>query len=103
MVQTLRILSENSLGQVKFHLRLYQRQLLRSFRSMFQVIRIFQQTDKDDAAELVFRSIHRRCSVKEGVPRNFAKFTGKQLCQALFFNKVAGLRLQRDSGRDVFQ
>ena len=70
---------------------------------MFQVIRIFQQTDKDDAAELVFRSIHRRCSVKEGVPRNFAKFTGKQLCQALFFHKVAGLGLQRDSGRDVFQ
>ena len=25
-----------------------------------------------------------------GVLRNFAKFTGKQLCQSLFFNKVAG-------------
>ena len=24
--------------------------------------------------------------------RNFAKFTGKHLCQSLFFNKVAGLR-----------
>ena len=24
--------------------------------------------------------------------RNFTKFTGKQLCQSLFFNKVAGLR-----------
>ena len=29
---------------------------------------------------------------KKGVLRNFAKFTGKQLCQSLFFNKVAGLR-----------
>ena len=29
---------------------------------------------------------------KKGVLRNFAKFTGKQLCQRLFFNKVAGLR-----------
>ena len=26
-----------------------------------------------------------------GVLRNFTKFTGKQLCQNLFFNKVAGL------------
>ena len=34
------------------------------------------------------RSSHRRCSVKKGVLRNFAKFTGKHLCQSLFFNKV---------------
>ena len=27
---------------------------------------------------------------KKGVHRNFAKFTGKHLCQSLFFNKVAG-------------
>ena len=27
-----------------------------------------------------------------GVLKNFAKFTGKHLCQSLFFNKVAGLR-----------
>ena len=25
---------------------------------------------------------------KKGVPRNFAKFIGKHLCQCLFFNKV---------------
>ena len=29
---------------------------------------------------------------KEGVLGNFAKLTGKYLCQSLFFNKVAGLR-----------
>ena len=29
---------------------------------------------------------------KKGVLRNFAKFTGKHLCQSLFFNKIAGLR-----------
>ena len=40
-----------------------------------------------------FRSSHRRCSVRKGVLGNFAKFTGKHLCQSLFFNKVAGLRL----------
>ena len=26
---------------------------------------------------------------KKGVLRNFAKFTGKHMCQRLFFNKVA--------------
>ena len=40
----------------------------------------------------VFRSSHRRCSMKKGVLRNFTKFRGKRLCQSLFFNKVAGLR-----------
>ena len=29
---------------------------------------------------------------KKGVLRNFAKFTGKHLCQGLFSNKLAGLR-----------
>ena len=29
---------------------------------------------------------------KKGVLKNFAKFTGKQLCQILSFKKVAGLR-----------
>ena len=29
---------------------------------------------------------------KKAVIRNFTKFTGKHLCQSLFFNKVAGLR-----------
>ena len=33
-----------------------------------------------------------RCSVTKGVLRNFAIFTGKHLCQSLFFKKVAGLR-----------
>ena len=35
------------------------------------------------------KSSHQRCSIKKGVLRNFAKFTGKHLCQSLFFNKIA--------------
>ena len=37
-------------------------------------------------------AVVQRCSVKKGVLRNFTKFTGKHLCQSLFFNKVASLR-----------
>ena len=37
---------------------------------------------------LFFRSSHQRCSVRKGVLRNFAKFTGNHLCQSLFFNFI---------------
>ena len=40
--------------------------------------------------QMTTRSSHQRCSVRKGVLRNFAKFTGKHLCQVLFYNKVAG-------------
>ena len=30
--------------------------------------------------------------LRKGVSRNFTKFTGKGLCQILFFNKSAGLK-----------
>ena len=36
------------------------------------------------------RGSQRRCSVRKGVLRNFAKFTRKHLCQSLFFDKFAG-------------
>ena len=39
----------------------------------------------------IVRSSHQRCSVTKGVLSNVAKFTGKRLCQSLFFNKVASL------------
>ena len=43
---------------------------------------------------------------KKDFLRNFAKLTGKHLCQGLFYNKVAGLRpatlLKRDSNKGVF-
>ena len=52
-----------------------------------------------------FQKSHRRCSVKKGALRNFAKFTGKHLRQALF-NKVARLRppntIKKESLTQVF-
>ena len=38
---------------------------------------------------LLFRSSHLEIFCRKGVLRNFAKFTGKPLCQSLFLNKVA--------------
>ena len=52
------------------------------------------------------RSSHGTCSVRKGVFRNFIKFTGKDLYQSLFFNKVAGHKLatllKGNFGTDVF-
>ena len=45
-----------------------------------------------DVLKRLVRSSHRRCFVRKDVLRNFAKFTGKHLCQSPFFNKVADLR-----------
>ena len=39
---------------------------------------------------------------KKGVLRNLAKFTGKHLCQSLFFNKVAGNFLKNETLAQLF-
>ena len=50
------------------------------------------------------RNNHRTCSIKIDVLKNFVKFTGKHLCQSLFFNKVASLRpLLQPQASDVFK
>ena len=45
------------------------------------------------------KAVVQRCSVIKGVLRNFARFTGKHMCQRLFCNKVAS---KRGSGTGVF-
>ena len=42
-----------------------------------------------DALDYLFRSGCPEVFCKKGVLRNFAKFTGKHLCQSLFFNTAA--------------
>ena len=41
------------------------------------------------------RSSHQTCTMKKVVRRNFAKFTGKHLCQSLFFKRPATLLKKR--------
>ena len=40
--------------------------------------------------------------MKKGVAKNLAKFTGKHLCQGLFFNKVAGNFIEKKTLAQVF-
>ena len=62
-----------------------------AFAKEFEVFWIVQSRGRLTKSGAL-RSSHQRCSVRKGVLRNFANFTGKHLCQSLFFNKVAGNR-----------
>ena len=58
------------------------------------MIKISCLREKKTVTEKPWQNIHKFTEVevffKKSVLRNLAKFTGKPLCQSLFFNKVAG-------------
>ena len=60
----------------------------------FPQVSIWNATQGWNGLGYISRSSHWRCSLRKGVVRSVAKFTGKYLCQSLFFNKVVGLSLQ---------
>ena len=62
-----------------------------SIEWLFNEIKTFFKFVSLKSQVRIGRSSYRRCSVRKGVLRNIAKFTGNHLCQSLFFNKVAGL------------
>ena len=42
------------------------------------------------------------CSIEKGVPRRFAEFKEKYLCQSLFFNKAAGQACKKSLNTVIF-
>ena len=73
--------------------------------AMFPIM-FYKLFNANSTVFLFFRSCRPEVLCKIGVFRNFAKFTGKHLCQSLFFDKVAGLSpatlLKKRSGTSVF-
>ena len=59
--------------------------------NIFLILIPYNSHKKSISKYIHFRSSHQRCSVRKGVLRKFTKFTGKHMCQSLYFNKVAGL------------
>ena len=57
------------------------------------LLEISQNSQENTCARvsMLCRSSRPEVFCKKCILRNFAKFTGKYLCQSLFFNKVAGL------------
>ena len=68
-----------------------------SHKVLIQVALYFEQETQssiyyNQVHKLDFRSSRPEVICKTGVLKHFAKFTGKQLYQILYFNKLAGLR-----------
>ena len=54
-----------------------------------QMAKHLLDSSKRDIRETFMRSSRPDVFCKKGALRDFAKFTGKHLCQSLYFNKVA--------------
>ena len=50
------------------------------------------KTTNKKILESLFRRNQQICSLRKVVLRDFAKFTGKHLCQSVFFNKVSFIK-----------
>ena len=61
---------------------------------------VIYKTASNKLHHIIDRSSRPDVFWKSGALRNFAKFTGKHLCQGLFFNKFAGWHLQLYEKRD---
>ena len=46
-------------------------------------------------------SNHQRCYIKKGVFKNFVKFTGKHLCQSIFFIKLQTYGLKQTTAYGI--
>ena len=92
---------EKALTKLELHHRYAPWKLLRFLTVIF--IGAFQKFISTDTkifnisykvtSMIIYKSSHRRCSVRKGFLRNCAKVTGKYLCQSLYFNKVGSATL----------
>ena len=62
----------------------------------------FQDSLKNANITPIFRSSRAEVFCKKGILKNFTKFTGKHLCQSLFFNKAAGNFIKKETLAQVF-
>ena len=65
------------------------------FVACFLALKFWNVKVKKKPCQPLERNSRPQVLCKKGVLRNFGKFTGKHLCQSLFFNKVAGLLLKK--------
>ena len=63
---------------------------------------LLKETRSSSKLRSMSRSSRPDVFCKKGVLRNFAKFTGKHLCQSLYFDKVAGNFIKIETLAQVF-
>ena len=69
----------------------FQNEFLQKNQNAFRIINARHCWTNSDLLRrwIVNRSSHQRYSVRKGVLRNFAKFTGEHLCQSLKFCEIS--------------
>ena len=82
----------NEIRLFEIQLNRFSTSRLFSHEAPFFVAEIFDNGKYKKHATNKIRSSRPKVFCKKGVLKNFAKFTGKHLCQSFFFNKVAALR-----------
>ena len=85
----------NNLAKEKTFLVNGNLKILTSRSVRLQKPRLVIQTNASTKGWGARRSSHRRYSIKKGVLKNFTKFTGKHLCQSLFFNNVSDQKCRK--------
>ena len=93
----------HSLHNSPFHEKTYNSENFR--RSLLLTMEHFSfQNSKlcNRMVSSINRSSHQRCSIRKGILRNFAKFTGKHLYQSLFFGTKVFLWIFRNFLEHLF-
>ena len=81
-----------------FCILLYLKEQCTSYHDLLNFYSAIYSFFKNKVGQIIVRKIigekqsSRGIICQKGILRNFSKFTGKYLCQGLFFNKAAGLR-----------
>ena len=90
----------NSSNKITIFYRIYVFRIFLSYKVYFSRAQRIYMTAGEESGRFLFsskdsdscfRNGRPEVFCKKGVLGNFAKLTGKHLCQSLFFNKVAGL------------
>ena len=68
------------------------RTMLIAIQEIFSEFLVFYNLFQEPFKRAKYRGSYPEMFCRKGAFRNFIKFTGKHLCQSLFFNKCAGLR-----------
>ena len=88
-----KLLTRNYKTKKEWHVRKFLYKHLLNLACLWSRARKKKQKTRNISCCQTTRSSRSEVFCKKGVLRYFARFTGKHLCQSLFFNKVAGLRL----------
>ena len=80
------------IGEIPWNKRDLKNHFLPTWSTSFLKLHLLRRPWCQFTESPIHRSSRQELFCKKSVLRNFAKFTGKHMCQSLFFNEITGLR-----------